>query len=195
MKANQGAVVIRPLLPTDQPLFPDGVKLLNRSQGEDLFAPDYLANRASDPLSYVVGAVANNALVAIGVASLIDTFDYYKPFDEEIGLELAKKRVGSFSTLCVVESMRGRGIGQSLSQLRLDWLQEKKCEVILGVSWVSGLGHTSDRVFEKLGFHAVKKAELFYYKSSIEKPFFCPGCRAAPCICAAVLYRRNLKIL
>lgn len=191
--ARPSQMVIRPISSEDQALFPEGVRLLNRSQGEDLFVPDYLTIKTSDPLSYVVGAIADNVLVAVAVASLIDQFDYFKPFHTDIDLELAQTKVGSFVTMAVSPSLRGRGIGQSLSRLRLDWLIDQGCKVILGVSWVSGLMHTSDRTFEKMGFHAVKKVELFYHESSIEKPFYCPGCRVAPCTCAAILYRWDLR--
>lgn len=187
-------VIIRTLTVLDEPFFTGGVRLLNKSQGEDLFEPTYLTKRVTDADSYVVGAIAEDRLVAIGVACIVDQFDYYLPFDDRIGETLAQRCVGSFATMCVDDSLRGQGIGQKLAHLRLEWLKEMGCHTVLGVSWVSGLGHTSDRVFEKMGFYAVKKVEQFYHKSSIEKPFYCPGCRAAPCTCSAILYRLDLSI-
>lgn len=192
---NKPEIVIRQLSISDAALFPEGVRLLNRSQGEDLFAADYLDLAMADPCFYLAGAVMDGVLIGVAVACLIDNFDYYKPFQDDIDLRLAHAQVGSFATMAISQPMRGQGIGQALTRLRLEWLIAKNCDVILGVSWVSGLGHTSDRVFEKAGFHAVKKVELFYYQSSIEKPFYCPGCRVAPCTCAAILYRRDLKIM
>lgn len=185
-------IEIRSLTPADEPMFVAGVKLLNVTQGQDLFEPSYLRQRANDKDSYVVAAIMEGEIVGVGVACLIQTFDYYEPFDADISHKLRDRKVGSFATLCLKESLRGQGIGQKMSWLRLAWLKAQGCEVVLGVSWVSGLGHTSDRVFEKVGFKPLKKVEHFYYKSSSEKPFYCPGCRTSPCTCAAILYRLDL---
>jgi GNAT superfamily N-acetyltransferase len=140
----------------------------------------------------VVAAFLDAEIVGVGVTQIIDNFEYYRPFDSNIETELSTKRVGSFSTLAINESNQGQGLGQRLSMLRLDWLKDQGCQVVVGVSWVSGLSHTSNRVFEKMGFSAVKKVDHFYKESSIKHPFECPGCFKAPCTCSAILYRRTI---
>ncbi len=186
-------ITIRQITPDDHQLFPAALELLNRTQGRDLFGPQYMSERTSDPRSFAVGAFAGVELVGVGIAQLITEFEYYEPFDPNISSELKGKAVGSFSTLCVHERFRGQGIGKRLSQRRLEWLRERKCEVILGVSWVSGLPDTSDRVFEIMGFKAVKTVSNFYHDSSLEHPFSCPGCGKSPCVCSAILYRLDLS--
>lgn len=185
-------ITIRQITSRDSEHFPEALELLNRTQGRDLFKPDYLQIRTEDPYSYVLGAFQEKQLVGLGIAQVIDQFEYYKVFDSKIVAELSQKKVGSFSTLCIHESLQGKGIGQKISQLRLEWLKSQGCEVILGNSWVSGLAHTSNRVFEKMGFKPVKKVENFFVESSLKEPFDCPGCKLAPCRCAAILYRLNL---
>lgn len=182
----------RQLTTEDSDYFSEALELLNRTQGRDLFDSDYLNLRTSDPKSYVVAAFSDQKLVALGVAQLIDSFEYYLDFDSEIVEELKDKKVGSFSTLCVLESLQSKGVGQALSKYRLDWIKKHNCEVILGISWVSGLKNTSDRVFSKMGFNPVKKVEKFFYQSSLEKPFECPGCGSPPCECGAILFRLDL---
>lgn len=185
-------ITVRQITIQDSKIFSACLELLNRTQGRGLFSPQYMDIRTQDPKTYVVGAFQNNELVALAMAQIIDKYDYYLPFDPNIQSKLQDKTVGSFSTLCVLESLQGKGLGQKLSHARLDWLKKKNCDVVIGVSWVSGLAHTSNRVFEKLGFKAIKKVDDFYGPSSLENPFECPGCHKAPCVCSAVLYLLQL---
>ncbi len=183
---------IRKITINDRNLFSEAIKLLNRTQGRDLFAANYLDERTVSASSQVVGAFMDDRLVGIGVADIIDKFDYYQPFQSNISEELEGSIVGSFSTLCVLETMQGIGIGYQISQQRLNWLKAKNCKFILGVSWASGLTHTSDRLFERMGFKRIAKVDNFYYRSSLERPFICPGCGEPPCKCAAILYKMTL---
>lgn len=180
---------IRPLSSKDSNLFPEATEILNRTQGRDLFPKNYLSELVVDPRARIFAAFIDSRLMGLGVAQLITDFKYYERFDENISTELAGKIVGSFSTMAMHEDAQGKGIGQKISQLRLNWLREQGCVVILGNSWVSGLKHTSDRVFEKMGFRAIKKVENFFVESSLKNPFDCPGCKVHPCSCAAILYR------
>ncbi len=181
---------IRRITLTDQNLFPDALELLNRTQGRDLFAPDYLVKKTTSEDARVFGAFIDQELVAIAVAEFINNFDWYLPFDPEIS-SFNGTLAGSFSTLCVKENLQGQGIGQALSHLRMDYLKSRNIPFILGCSWVSGLDHTSNRVFEKMGFKAIKKVDNFFVEMSIKNPFSCPGCKVQPCSCSAVLYRLN----
>lgn len=184
--------VIRPLQIQDKNIFPEAIRLLNRTQGKDLFAPDFLDLLILNPNAFIVGAFLDAKITGLGVAQIISDFSYYLPFNSNIAAELAKEKVGSFSTLAIHESHQGKGIGQKIARLRLEWLKNNKCTTVLGVSWVSGLKHTSNRVFEKMGFTAIKKIEHFYKEMSTKKPFYCPGCKVAPCTCSAILYQLKL---
>jgi len=186
-------ITIRRLMPQDNGYFPEAVDLLNRTQGLNLVAPNYLDERSADPKSFVAGAFDGDNLVGIATAQIISSFSYYAPFDANIANELQHKIVGSFSAMSVVENMQGHGVGQLLSQKRLEWLKLCRCDVVVGVSWVSGLAHTSNRVFEKMGFKAVNRVEGFYQQWSIDKNFVCPVCGGPPCHCAAIMYRLDLN--
>lgn len=185
-------ITIRELTPADEKYFPDGVELLNRTQGRDLFPKNYLHLKTKDPNAKVFAGFDGDKLVSVGIAQLIDNYDYYLPFVPDINEQFKNKKVGSFSTLCSHEDYQGKGIGKKISLKRLDWLKSQKCDVIVGVSWVSGLTHTSDRVFEKVGFSPVKRVDKFYIKQSLEHPFDCPGCKTLPCQCSAILYIQEL---
>ena len=186
-------IFIRLLGLQDKSLLPEGTRILNVTQGIGLFAQDYLEKRIEEPESQVLGAFDREKLIGIAIAQMINEFSFYLPFDPEIEKKLSGKKVGSFSTLCFLDEYRGLGLGQKMSHHRLAWLNQKDCDVIVGVSWVSGLAHTSDRVFVKMGFEKVKRVENFFYQSSIEKPFVCPGCGEPPCTCPAEFFMRYLK--
>lgn len=187
---NSESLEIRQLTLVDSSLFEVALELLNETQGRGLFDQDYVESRVKDANSFVLGAFAQNQLIGIAVAQVIEDFNFYIPFHSTLPSKLAGRRVGSFATLCFDEKYRGRGLGQRMSQMRLNWLDEQGCEVVLGVSWVSGLPHTSDRVFQKMGFQKIKRVENFFYQSSLERPFHCPGCGGPPCSCPAELYLR-----
>ncbi|MFN8369591.1 MAG: GNAT family N-acetyltransferase [Bacteriovoracaceae bacterium] len=186
-------VIIRKLEVADQIYFAEATELLNRTQGRNLFDANYLDIKAKDQNSIVVAAFYENQLVGVGVSEIINDLKFYIPFDSQITDELKNIKVGSLTTLAILESHQGQGIGKKITKKRLEWLKEQGCKVIVGLSWVSGLKHTSDRVFEKMGFKAVKKIDKFFWESSIQKPFDCPGCLSAPCACAGIMYRLDLK--
>lgn len=186
-------MLIRPLTASDSANLDFALALLNRTQGAGLFESDYLTKRLGDPAQYMIGAFEGSRLLGIAVIELITNFDYYLPFDPEIVLKMAHKKVASFSTMSVVEEAQGKGIGRQLSDRRLEWARAQKCDVVLGVSWESGLAHTSNRTFEKAGFRAVARLNDFYVESSRLKPFDCPGCHKLPCHCGAIFYRLDLQ--
>ena len=70
-------LVIRQLTAQDAEYFPEGIELLNRTQGRDLFAKDYLEIRTADPKSYVVAAFQGGQIVSLGIAQIIDNYDFY----------------------------------------------------------------------------------------------------------------------
>jgi GNAT superfamily N-acetyltransferase len=185
-------LLIKELQNQDQQYFKEALDLLNRTQGRDLFEETYLEQKVNHPNAKVFGAFLDSNIIGIGVAEIITDFVFYKPFDSEICNELKTKKVGSFSTLAILETLQGKGIGQKISHARLKWLTDQGCNVILGLSWVSGLAHTSNRVFEKMGFKPVKRIDDFFKEMSIKKPFECPGCMNVPCTCAGIFYRLNL---
>lgn len=184
---------IRQLTSADSAFFSEGTELLNRTQGRDLFPDDYLEKRTSEADSFVVGVFQDSRLISVGVAQIITSFEFYLPFDSNIVQDLQNKRVGSFSTLCVHENFQAKGIGQKVSKLRMEWIKKQHCEVVLGISWVSGKTNTSDRVFEKVGFKAVSRVENFFVDGSFKKAFICPTCGEPPCKCAAILYRLEIS--
>ena len=186
-------MIIRELHAADRAPLATALAMLNRTQGEGLFEADYLSKRLGNPDQLVLGAFEGDLLVGVSVVELIDNFDYYLPFDPDIVLKMAHKKVASFTTMSVRESHQGRGIGRMLSEPRLEWARRKNCDVVLGVSWESGKPGTSKRTFEGAGFKAVAKVQDFYVESSKLKPFGCPGCCRLPCTCGAIFYRLDLS--
>ena len=183
----------RKLTSQDKSALSIAVELLNRTQGRGLFELDYLERRVDKKNCFVVAAFNELQLIGIGVAEILDNADFYRPFDDSLPSELAGKIIGSFTTLSVHENYQGKGIGSLLSRKRLEWLIEYRCEVVLGVSWVSGFKGTSDRTFESVGFKPIKRSKDFYGLYSLKKPFDCPACHRIPCTCEAILYRKDFS--
>lgn len=66
---------IQQLFSKDKHLFAKAVKLLNRTQGQDLFPANYLDERTADENSYVIAALEGSEVLAIGVAQVIKDLD------------------------------------------------------------------------------------------------------------------------
>jgi len=182
---DANAVEIRKLVPSDSRSHDEALDLLKRTQGIGLFS---LIKRTNNPKAHTLCAFTDKKLIAVACAEIIDDFDFYKPFDPSITEKLKDRKVGSLCTLSVHENFQGKGIGQTLTKQRMAWLESQGCELVLGISWVSGLPHTSKRIFDKLGFRAVKEVKEFYKEIATQHPFDCPGCKHQPCVCSAIFY-------
>ncbi|OUR93532.1 hypothetical protein A9Q84_18860 [Halobacteriovorax marinus] len=186
-------IEIKELHSQDTKILEEALILMNRTQGDGLFNMNYLVSRIERQDALALGAFVDGDLVSVGCAEMITEFSYYVPFEENILERLKGHKVGSLCTLCVREDFQGKGIGQLISKRRMDWLKNNKCNLILGISWLSGLSHTSDRVFNKLGFHLISDVDEFFKESAIKYPFNCPGCHTQPCKCSAALYQYDIN--
>lgn len=186
-------IEIRELDTTNARLLSDSLAMLNRTQGEGLFKESYLTDMNNNPHGLTLCGFLDDKLVSVGCSEIIDDFKYYTSFDSDIVERFQNKKIGSLSTLCVREDLQGKGIGQLLTKKRMQWLQSQKCDLVIGISWVSGLAHTSKRVFEKLDFKAVKEVPDFFKAGALKHPFDCPGCKSHPCACSAILYEYSFK--
>ncbi|MEM7673220.1 MAG: GNAT family N-acetyltransferase [Verrucomicrobiota bacterium] len=181
-------LVIKEIKCEDQEILDEALKLLNNSQGDGLFPNDFLIRKIENRNAIVLIAWLDDVFVSVATAEILSDLHYYKPFDRSIESRCQGKKVGSIYTSSVADRYRGRGIGQAMTRYRLNWLENRGCEIALGISWLSGLEHTSKRVFEKLGFKAVSKVDRFFRDHTNQDPFECPGCEVHPCECSAILY-------
>lgn len=97
---------LRQITSGDESIFPDALELLNRTQGRDLFARNYLSQKTSSADAAVFGAFVDDEIQAVAVAEFIDNFDWYLPFDSTIN-QYNGTTAGPFSTLCVSENLQG----------------------------------------------------------------------------------------
>lgn len=180
---------------THSPLFPACHALVDRTQGKGVFAADYFAECISNPDQLLLLALLEGELIGVATALRLPPGGsaYYAPFGKEAVDLFHRHRVGSMECASVQESWQGRGIGSELGRRRVAWLEATGCDAIIGIAWESGLPHTSDRVFLRLGFERISGVENFYVGISQQRGFICPICGPPPCRCAASLYVRWTK--
>jgi GNAT superfamily N-acetyltransferase len=180
--------------PQHAKLFPECLSLLERTQGRNVFTLEYLERCASEGNRVLFIALVSGEIAGVATARVLGTeeFAHYAPFGPDVAVLFRQNRVGSFETASVRELMQGKGVGQELGRHRIDWLKRMGCHAVVGVSWESGLPHVSNRVFEKLGFRRMSRAENFYGEHSIRRGIVCPVCGEPPCRCSAALYVLNL---
>jgi GNAT superfamily N-acetyltransferase len=182
--------------PEHSSLFPECLALVDRTQGEGILVLDYFERCASESDKLLLLALLDGNLVGVAAARVLpqDGFDYYLPFGREAVLDLFQHhRVGLMSTASVVEPLQGQGIGQELARRRIQWMNDAGCTAQIAVSWESGLAHTSDRVFAKVGFKCLSQVKGFFEEDSTHRGWNCPVCGSPPCRCSASFYIRYVE--
>ena len=177
----------------DEKQISECVEIMWRTQGINVSSIESFKWAATSPDALLLMAFDQGKVIGGAIGKVQDKdFDYYSPFGDEIVPKLLASKVGSLSIMGIDENYQGKGIGQQLSRKRIDWLKDKGCNVLIGISWVSGQLHTSNRVFEKMGFTAIKTIDQFFAESSIPMNLICPVCGVPPCLCAGTLYMKIL---
>lgn len=183
---------IREITSADKNLLNECLQLMWDTQGINVCTFDNLSYASTSSDSLLLMVFENQKLVGGAVAKVLNSdFEYYAPFDPKVVELLQKARVGSLSMMGIHPEHQGKGLGQKLSLKRMEWLNRQGCDLLVGISWVSGLAHTSNRVFEKMGFKAVNTIPNFFAESSIAMNLICPVCGDPPCLCAATMYLKD----
>jgi ribosomal protein S18 acetylase RimI-like enzyme len=173
--------------------FTVAAKLMNEALGRGSFTEEKVAGLAAEPNGRLFAARdPQGTLLGVAHARVLprDGLNFYRVFGA-IVKTLEEKQIGSLFASAVVPAARGRGVGTSLARARLAWLAEQGCNYVIGISWVSGLPHTSRPVFERLGFHILGESNAFFEVESQRQGYGCPVC-GSPCRCVALLYGRPL---
>jgi GNAT superfamily N-acetyltransferase len=167
--------------------------LVAEALGAGWYTVQKLEAMAAAPNARLFGA-RDEASTLLGVANAIrlgaEDHAFYRVFGGAADV-LEGKQVGSLSLSAVVPEMRGRGLGSALMRARLDWLREQGCNYAVGISWKSGLAHTSQTVFDRHDFTVLATSDSFFEAESQKYGHGCPVC-GSPCRCRALFYGRAL---
>jgi GNAT superfamily N-acetyltransferase len=173
----------------EHPLIPEFLNIMWETQGINVGTLEGVKFSAESPKSLLLFAFFNDQLIGGAIAKVLDKdLEYYRPFSEDVYQKIMHSSTGSLSMMGLLPEFQGRGFGQILARQRLEWLRSQGCNVFVGISWVSGLAHTSNRVFEKMGFKAINQIDNFFAESSVEMNLICPVCGEPPCNCPGILY-------
>lgn len=181
------------LTPQDEHLLPDCLELLERTQGRNVSSLKWLTKSLHSEDGLILVLLSEQKIMGVaGARVLRPPHDYYLPFGLEIVEKMNSCQVGSFSTMGIHEDLQGKGWGQKLAIQREEWLKSKGCNLLVGISWMSGLAHTSNRVFEKRGFKKVRELKDFFVESSVTENLICPVCQNPPCYCPGAMYAKEI---
>jgi GNAT superfamily N-acetyltransferase len=170
------------------------LKIQEATQGINVTSLNYLQDLVVSPNGILFLAYDDDRIIGgAGAKILTSGFDYYQGFQSGISTELSRSKVGSLSIVGILPSYQGKGLAQQMLQKRMDWLVSQGCDVLLGISWVSGQSHTSHRVFEKRGFKAISQIDDFFKDSSLKQNLICPVCGTPPCLCPGILYLKKIS--
>lgn len=186
---------LKALMLQEQSLLPECLILLERTQGTNVCNLDYLTGLLTDEMGKLFVCFNDQSeIIAVAGAQVLlaGNFEYYRPFGEETFSLMNRSKVGSFCTMSVREDFQGKGLGVKLAQARERWLISEGCNLLVGISWVSGQSNNSANVFRKMGFKAVKEIKDFFVESSHSTNLLCPVCKTPPCTCPGVLFTKEV---
>jgi ribosomal protein S18 acetylase RimI-like enzyme len=106
-------------------------------------------------------------------------------------VHLAENKVGMLKSAAVIPTARGKGIGLSLVNDRLNRLKALECSSAVVLAWDSGGKHSSVGVLEAAGFKRVAELPEYWREPAGQETFDCVKC-GRPCVCAAIVMRRSL---
>jgi GNAT superfamily N-acetyltransferase len=188
----------RMLDPEDGRTLSDAVDVL-AVLGEEYMPTEKLLYHARHHV--VIGAFCHDELIGVAVAHPLNSEDF-EILERRMGsdrlesLSLPREgRTYTVDALAVKKGYRrmgngnGPGVGSLLLAEALDRLKDSGCEVILGESWVSGLGDESKNLgswMEGVEF----RFEVPGYWSSDGIP--CPVCTSGDCRCSALIFVKTL---
>jgi GNAT superfamily N-acetyltransferase len=169
--------------------FAEAKQLLDQAIGVGWFTTEKLQTMSQAANGQLLCA-RDDEDALLGVASVIaldaQQVGFYRVFGDAAQI-LDGKRVGALSLSALIPSMRGKGLGSAMMRARLTWLRERDCNYAVGISWLSGLTHTSKGVFERYGFEVLAVSHTFFEAESREHGYGCPAC-GFPCRCTGLLY-------
>lgn len=169
--------------------FEEATELVAEALGPGWYNVAKFETMSQAPNARLLGA-RDEAGKLLGVANAVclatEDLAFYRAFGDAADV-LEGKRVGALSLSAVAPSMRGRGLGSALMRERLAWLRQQGCDYAVGISWQSGLTHTSKTVFDRYAFTTLATSDTFFERESQKYGYGCPVC-GSPCRCRALFY-------
>lgn len=186
-------IEIREMITPDDNVLKECLRIMWETQGENITQFDWLKNMVTSQESMLLVAYDGDKVVGAAGAKLLSTgFEFYLPFGEKFVKEMEKAKVGSLSIMGLEPLYQNKGIGQRMACMRQEWLIKNGCNLLVGVSWVSGMANTSNRVFEKLGFKNEGQVDTLFEEMSYSMNLICPVCGKPPCRCPSILYIKRI---
>lgn len=163
------------------------------TQGENITQYEWLSKMVTSNEAMLLVAYDQNKVIGCAGAKMHSSgFEFYLPFGEAYVKEMENSKVGSLSIMGIDPAYQNQGIGQKMARMREEWLLKNGCNLLVGISWVSRLKHTSNRVFEKLGFKNEGTVDNFFEAMSFSMNLICPVCGNPPCRCPGILYIKRI---
>jgi GNAT superfamily N-acetyltransferase len=119
--------------------------------------------------------------------------------DEQGPASILRKRdkagtIGVIQTICVVESLRGRGLARTLGQEAERELVRYQPSDILVPAWSLASSTPSGKMLDGLGYSKLLTVSKYWGDECDEGRFRCP-CRTSECVCDMVLYWKLVQQL
>jgi GNAT superfamily N-acetyltransferase len=178
----------------DKALFKKALSLLNQVLGENLYTEESLQKKSDGEDELLLVYFDDGEMAGVAMAGRLreDGINRYSPFGEA-ALELLRTgTIGVLRNSAVKPDSRGKGIGTSLLDERLEWLKQIGCDHAVGLTWLHGKTTQSDQLYRAAGFEQIGPVVSEFFKSMSEiTGLHCPYC-GFPCLCSASMFVKKL---
>lgn len=165
--------------------------LLAAQLGRSLYTEALLRALAQDPGAVLLGCRDGGDLLGVGLGEQVplDRCErLYRPFGNQVPVQLALRRLGTITALAVAPRARGQGAGRALIEELVAGLLRLGCNYLTAVAWVPpDPAHTgSAPILERAGFLVLGESTM----AALSPGRRCPACGEG-CRCPARLYGRS----
>jgi len=112
-------------------------------------------------------------------------------YDEDKRFESDLSKFGIIKSIAIDKDYRNKGLGIKLMQSCINDFELHFIKEIFCIAWKAGENTNLHHILTKLGFEKNKEILNYWKKDSLKKNYACPECGNPPCLCAAVIYRKN----
>lgn len=185
-------IEIRKLKETD---IPQALRLIDHSLGEGYYNTEQLQSYiANEKFSYV--ALEHDTIIGVILNDILSL----QVFSESLSVKTSTlsrtthphTKIGLLNVLVVKESFQRKGIGKMLLEVSLQEMKERHVHHMFAEAWKTTSGVVNiKKLLVSLGFTEIIEIQDFWKEDSIKEGFSCSFC-GFPCICSAVIFRKEL---
>ena len=167
--------------------------LANQAFGKNYLTISSLNSYDSLENSQVIVVEENEEVIGFSIVMTFKQEELFKHLYIDLEIPAEESRVGYRKMTIVKPESRGKGIGSELIKKGEVFIQTKS-KIVYSSIWCNGTEEKMTNLLDKNGYQFLEKRINYWKDDSLEKQYNCAICDAPPCMCAALIYKKNLTM-